>query len=148
VSSRIKRTPSIQPHPLEGLVMAAFESSPAHDRVTIAVRLCGHAPPHRAYLKVAEDVLGYMKGQGKLRVDDEGWHRLGSVAGANADHMGIIIEACESAISEMEDMIDASTSPESPPAASVIAGLRKAVELLEEIRVRRDELFGTRAEAN
>jgi hypothetical protein len=79
VSDRIKRTPSIQPHPLEELVIAAFESSPAHDRLTIAARLCGHAPPHRAYLKVAEDVLAYMEGQGKLRIDDEGWHRLGDV---------------------------------------------------------------------
>ena len=32
--------------------------------------------PNRAYLAVAEDVLGYMLGQGRVIRDEAGWYRL------------------------------------------------------------------------
>lgn len=81
---RVKIRPSVEPHPLESVVMEAFLTSPAHDRVTLACFLSGctgfrgksAATGDKAYLVVAEDVLGHMESQGKLHTDRDGWHRL------------------------------------------------------------------------
>ncbi len=78
------RGPKTTPHPLESAVRDAFRKGPAHDRVTLADHMKGvshlsgkdGAKGDRAYLLVAEDVLGCMTCQGKLCVDADGWHRL------------------------------------------------------------------------
>jgi hypothetical protein len=73
------------PHPLEPVVRDAFRGRSVHDRVTLACHLkgCTHLSGggDRAYLKVAEDVLGYMESQGKLTIDAQGWHRRAPMGG-------------------------------------------------------------------
>jgi hypothetical protein len=60
-------------------VALAFEQGRAHDRVTLATVLAGVTPPpsrfHRAYLKVAQDLLETMERQGALRRNALGWYR-------------------------------------------------------------------------
>lgn len=78
------RGPKTTPHPLESVVRDAFRWRTVHDRVTLASHMKGvsdlsgkdGAKGDRAYLLVAEDVLGCMTCQGKLYVDADGWHRL------------------------------------------------------------------------
>ena len=85
---------SNQPHPLEASVLAIFEKRPVQDRVTLAAGMSDPDPytttfiktgpdapklgiaPNKAYLMVAEDVLGWMYAQGKLSKDTLGWYRL------------------------------------------------------------------------
>lgn len=67
------------PHPLESVAREAFKEREAHDRVTLGMFLGGNCLPRggdSAYLKVAEDVLGYMESQGKIERDSLGWCRL------------------------------------------------------------------------
>ncbi len=85
---------STEPHPLESVARAVFAKRPTLDRTSLAMGLCNPDPftatfiepgpdapklgisPNRAYLMVAEDVLGVMHGQGKLVRDPWGWYRL------------------------------------------------------------------------
>lgn len=79
--------PTDKPHPLHDVVVRIFEEKPAHDRVTLACALAGTTSLTtkgggdglNAYRTVAEDVLGYMTGQGHLVTDEMGWHRLAGV---------------------------------------------------------------------
>lgn len=82
-----------RPHPLEAAALEIFAVRPVLDRVILAEGLKGnsfsstHIKPRkggpklgmsgdRAYLVVAEDVLGYMESQGKVCRDSMGWFRL------------------------------------------------------------------------
>ncbi len=82
------------PHPLEAAVIEIFKKRSPQDRVTLACGLSSPNPwcsatiklgpksprlgisPNKAYLMVAEDVLGWMHSQGKLARDADGWYRL------------------------------------------------------------------------
>ena len=82
-----------QSHPLEIAVRAVFAKRSPLDRTTLAMGLAGdpHSAvfiaspkggpklgisPNRAYLAVAEDVLGSMLDQGKLARDESEWYHL------------------------------------------------------------------------
>lgn len=79
-------------HPLEGVVLEAFRVSDAHDALTLSAFMKGvtwfsgprAATGDRAYKNVAEDVLGCMESQGKLRRDSRGWYLLADPAGSEA----------------------------------------------------------------
>lgn len=74
------------PHPLSEFVLAAFTPErPCHDVHTIAPHLSGathvedvekHRNVDKAYLLVAEDVLGCLREDGRLELDPQGWHVL------------------------------------------------------------------------
>jgi len=80
--------PTTTPHPLESVVRDAFRKGPAQDRITLATHMKGvdhftgkdGSRGDKAYLLVAEDVLGCMACQGKLVTDAMGWYRLAPVS--------------------------------------------------------------------
>jgi hypothetical protein len=93
MSKRVKRYPVDRPHPLEPIAREVFKVRPVLDRVILAEGLKGDPftstslkpnpkgpklgmSGNRAYLVVAEDVLGYMACQGKIVADSMGWWRL------------------------------------------------------------------------
>lgn len=79
---------NVIPHPLEEVVLGAFAKNDHQDLTTISVALgaCSHpARGARAYRTVAEDVLGYMAHQGKIRRDSSGWLHLVKAAGRTRD---------------------------------------------------------------
>lgn len=96
--------PTDEPHPLEVAVVEVFRKRSPQDRTTLACGLMSPNPwsattikvgpdgphlgisPNRAYLMVAEDVLGWMHKQGKLVRDGTGWYRLADVQGDPAGH--------------------------------------------------------------
>jgi hypothetical protein len=66
------------PHPLEPLVIKAFEGRAHHDGTSLGCFLAGdyaRAGANKAYAKVACEVLGCMEAQRKLTRDDCGWWR-------------------------------------------------------------------------
>lgn len=73
-------------HPLRAFVLDLYANGPSrhHDRVTVACALSGCTSfigkdarrANRAYLTVAEDVLGWMKREGDLIQDRQGWFVL------------------------------------------------------------------------
>jgi hypothetical protein len=82
-----------KPHPLESVVLEIFKARQVLDCVILAEGLKGDPysatnlrtnpkgpklgmSGNRAYLVVAEDVLGYMHSQGKVEIDDMGWYHL------------------------------------------------------------------------
>lgn len=93
-----------EPHPLEDAALAVFAKRPTLDRTSLAMGLCNPDPftatflepssaapklgisPNRAYLMVAEDVLGVMHGQGKLVRNPWGWYRLKSDSAPKSPH--------------------------------------------------------------
>lgn len=96
-SKNLRETAS---HPLEASVIEVFRKRSPLDRSTLANGLASPDPwccvhiefgpghpklatsPAQAYLIVAEDVLGWMHGQGKLVKDEAGWYRLAEGAKA------------------------------------------------------------------
>jgi len=61
-------------HPLTGIALEAFAKQPLQDRITLAGYLgdsSGEAI--KLYSKVADDVLGCMKGEGLIVEDAAGW---------------------------------------------------------------------------
>jgi hypothetical protein len=108
LSIRTRPAPSLESHPLEGVARAIFRARPAQDRVTLAEGLKGdpfgstHIRPRkgspklgmsgdRAYLVVAEDVIGCMASQGKIEKGEDGWYRL---VGAEATVEPTEVQAC------------------------------------------------------
>lgn len=75
-------------HPLDSVVRDAFRKSQVQDRVTLATHMKGvtffsgkgGSRGDKAYLLVAEDVLGCMADQGKLVTDEMGWYQLAPVS--------------------------------------------------------------------
>jgi hypothetical protein len=66
-----------EPHPLQGVVMAAFAEQERHDPVTLGTFMAGGYSygVMNAYRVVARDTLEYMAGQGLLERDTGGWFR-------------------------------------------------------------------------
>jgi hypothetical protein len=68
-----KRLAPTDPHPLEGVVLAAFKSHPVHDRMTMAPHLGGTSAE---FVAVAGAALAHMASRGKLWRDEEGMYRV------------------------------------------------------------------------
>jgi len=82
----MKKQPSATPHPLQDIVLRAFEERERQNASKLAMYLSGSASSSskrgaermKAYQTVAEDVLEHMEGQGLIHKDAHGWYRKGS----------------------------------------------------------------------
>ena len=81
---KLRHRDDVKPHPLESIVLKAFQDGDRLDATKLFPYLAGcsafggkgAASGNKAYLIVAKDVLGFMEAQGKLGRDREGWYLL------------------------------------------------------------------------
>jgi hypothetical protein len=81
----MKTPPSPDPHPLQNVVLRAFEERERQNASKLAMYMSGSASSSskrgaermKAYQVVAEDVLRHMESQGLIYKDDHGWYRKG-----------------------------------------------------------------------
>jgi hypothetical protein len=82
----MKKQPPTATHPLQDIVLRAFEERESQDASKLAMYLSGSAASSskrstermKAYQIVAADVLEHMERQGLIYKDDHGWYRKGS----------------------------------------------------------------------
>ena len=87
-----KYKPNPDPHPLEDIAMRAFAKEPRQDATTLSSFMSGctvfggkdGSKGMSAYKTVADDVLGYMREQGKLVIEQSGWYGLARAEKAGA----------------------------------------------------------------